>query len=112
MRKNFKKNSEFRKSLSTTCALVYFHESEKQTEFLKKFQNKKSPNPLVSLCEKEKTYSFKNNNIVFTRAPEPSDFFWPNCEIKFSYFRYMLIWMITVVILYAAYEFVNFIQMI
>ena len=41
----------------------------------------------IATTQDDDSYVFKGNNIRITRAPEPSDINWLNCEKKNSYKR-------------------------
>jgi hypothetical protein len=43
----------------------------------------------------ESSELFKGNQLRIIRAPEPSDIHWSNCEKDFSYYRVILVWLIT-----------------
>ena len=55
-------------------------------------------------------HRFKNSYVAFTRAPEPSDLNWLNCEKKFSYWRYAMIWAITFFILAVSSSLIYYMQ--
>ena len=48
----------------------------------------------IATTQDDDSYVFKGNNIRITRAPEPSDINWLNCEKKNSYKRIALVWLI------------------
>ena len=54
--------------------------------------------------------SFKGRDLIISRAPEPSDMNWVNCEKKFSYITYIVIWIMTAVILGFGYGAINILQ--
>jgi hypothetical protein len=56
-------------------------------ELKEKIMNKIIPNPHSII--------FKDQYLSITRAPEPSDIDWVNCEKKFDYWRIGLVWGIT-----------------
>ena len=109
LRRRFVEDFDYRKSISTTCALIEFKSSEQQSQFLRYFENP-DMNFLSSMCSSEKKITYLDEEVTVSRAPEPSDFNWSNCEIKFSYLRYGCIWVITMLILYTAYALVSYTQ--
>ena len=56
------------------------------------------------------TILFKNECLNITRAPEPSDIHWANCEKPNSYLRIVIIWLLTMLILYIGYALISYIQ--
>ena len=70
----------------------------------------KSNNVLVNLCIPNKEYSFKGAKVTISRAPEPSDLNWVNCEKRFSYLRYGMIWLTTFFMLGVSFSMVAFLQ--
>lgn len=109
LRGRFLEDPEYRRSISTTCVLIEFKSSEQQKEFLNYFESTQM-NALEVLCETNRKIEYMDEQLIFSRAPEPSDFNWSNCEIKFSYLRYTIIWAITMLILYTAYALVSYTQ--
>ena len=82
-------------------AFVEFYDSNQQTEFLKrmkkssKFLGQITQEVFYKLFPHKDSLLFKGSSIKISRAPEPSDILWSNCEKKFSFKRLILVWLMT-----------------
>lgn len=69
-----------------------------------------SSNPIKTAFLPNKNGKFKDQDLKFTRSPEPSDILWINCEKKFNFIRWLMIWGVTILILYLGYTIVSYTQ--
>lgn len=106
LRKKFLNDSEFRKSISTTCCLIEFKDQKKKQQLLEYFGIEKVgivkqiQSKIKNLFNPEsKNIVFKGNVIKIERAPEPSDVLWQNCEKTYSLKRILLIYTVTFLII-------------
>lgn len=60
----------------------------------------------------EDSYVFKGNNIRITRAPQPSDINWLNCQKKNSYKRIALVWFIALLMVAISFGFLTVIRIL
>ncbi len=65
---------------------------------------------MSQIFDSEDTYVFKGNSIRITRAPEPSDINWLNCELKNSYKRIAFVWLIAFCIICISFGFLTLIR--
>ena len=86
LRKKFLNDSEFRKSISTTCCIIEFEEQHMKKRLLQHFGIEKMSilkqvqTKIKKIFNPEsKDIIFKGNVIKIERAPEPSDILWTNC---------------------------------
>ena len=106
LRKKFFNDDSFRKDISTAVAIVEFDQPSDKDFFLRHFGNEKI-GILKEVQEKIKSYfkkpsktvMFRGKVLKITRAPEPSDLIYKNCEKKSSISRFFLIWFMTFVII-------------
>jgi hypothetical protein len=62
------------------------------------------------ICNNDQNYVFKGNTVRITRAPEPSDINWLNCEKKNSFKLIALVWLIAFTMVCTSFGFLTFIR--
>lgn len=117
-RDKFINNQEFRQDLATDIAFIEFNDANDQVDILKQIKQYRITilgelkEYIMSKIFKnsEDSYIFKGNNIRITRAPEPSDINWSNCQKKNSYKRIALVWLIALIMVGISFGFLTLIR--
>lgn len=105
LRKKFLSDSEFRRKIATTTAIVEFASESSMNLVVKNFGHqsltfyKKVKETFTQMTYGSSMLMFKGTIPHITRAPEPSDILWVNCEKSFSFMRIFGIFLATFVII-------------
>ncbi len=106
-RQRFLHDEVFRKELTSDLCWVEFQNEEYQLLLLEKYgiQRREIKKNLFeyfleALIPKTTELYFKHEHpITLSRAPEPSEINWVNCELQYQYWRIVIIWLATLFLL-------------
>lgn len=105
LRKKFLSDAEFRQKITTRTAIIEFVNQKDMELVVKNFGHqsltfyKRLKETFAQWTAGSSMVMFKGRIPNITRAPEPSDVLWENCEKSFSYLRIFCIFLATFAII-------------